>query len=47
MMELHFYECQNQALIEQYQLQENQLRYTAMPAECIELSNIDTSVSLY
>ena len=42
-MELHFYEDHNQALIEQYQLQGEQLRYTAMPAECIELSNIDAS----
>ena len=43
MMELHFYKNHNQALIEQYQLKEEHLRYTAIPAECIELSNIDTN----
>ena len=40
-MELRFYKKQDLALIEQYQLREEQLRYTAMPAECIELSKTD------
>ncbi len=40
-MELHFYGEHNQALIEQYQLPDEQLRYTAMPAECIALATSD------
>ena len=40
-MELRFYKQQDLALIEQYQLREEQLRYTAMPGECIELSKTD------
>lgn len=41
MMVLHFYKDCYQAKTKQYQLQDDQLRYTAMPSECIELSKGD------
>ncbi|MEH7072881.1 GNAT family N-acetyltransferase [Neobacillus drentensis] len=40
-MELYFYEERYKHFIEQYQLTEEQLRFTGTPTECIKLSNED------
>src|SRR6476660_1543258 len=40
-MQLYLYEESYKHLIEQYQLTEEQLRFTGKPTDCIELSNED------
>jgi len=40
-MEFHYYNDRFKNLIEQYTLSEDQLRFTAAPKECVELSNKD------
>ncbi|MFP5108130.1 GNAT family N-acetyltransferase [Neobacillus sp. C211] len=40
-MQLYFYDERYKNLIEQYQLSEEQLRFTGTPTECIKLSNED------
>ena len=44
-MELNIYTDQHNELIEDYKLTEDQLRFTASPKECIELSNKDADRS--